>query len=145
MPDNLDQSLGLYLGAIPLENVLYIRQQSLWPSRDLDFVRIDGDAQALHLGLKKDGKWISCLSLFLEGPGLAEFRKFGTLPAYQGQGLGTRLFDFMIDTLKSQGVLAMHCSARIEKTSFYEKRGMHQQGPIYSKNQREYVRMWMAF
>jgi predicted GNAT family N-acyltransferase len=129
------------IGEIPLEHVWKIRQNSLWPDRPLDFVKIDQDAEAWHIGILYNEQWISCLSVFFEGAGLAQFRKFGTLVAFQGQGFGSQLITYMFESLKSKGIHSVYCSARVEKTAFYERFGMQKAGCPYEKNQKQYIRM----
>ena len=133
------------IGEIPLSNVWEIRQNSLWPDRPIDFVKIDLDAAAWHIGIHLEGQWISCLSVFFEGNGVAQFRKFGTLVAFQGQGFGSQLLTYMFESLKSKGIQTVYCSARLEKTDFYTRFGMQKTGNPYEKNQKQYIRMELTF
>jgi predicted GNAT family N-acyltransferase len=133
------------IGEIPLEHVWEIRRNSLWPDRPLNFVKIDQDAEAWHIGIRHEDKWISCLSVFFEGNGVAQFRKFGTLVAFQGQGFGSQLLTYMFESLKSKGFQIVYCSARLEKTDFYERFGMQKTGNSYEKNQKQYIRMELTF
>ena len=133
------------IGEIPVASVWEIRQNSLWPDRPLDFVKIDQDAEAWHIGIRHEGKWISCLSVFFEGNGLAQFRKFGTLVAFQGQGFGSQILTYMFESLKSKGIQTVYCSARLEKTDFYTRFGMQKTGNPYEKNQKQYIRMELTF
>jgi len=130
---------------IPLEYVWQIRQNSLWPDLPLDFVKIDEDSEAWHIGIQYEGQLISCLSVFFEGGGYAQFRKFGTLVAFQGQGFGSQLLSFMFESLKSKGAHTVYCSARAEKTEFYARFGMHKIGGPYEKNQKQYIRMELIY
>ena len=125
---------------IPIDEVLLLRQRVLWPDKDLDFVKTPQDAQGVHFGLKKDEKWISCISLFIT-ENTAQFGKFATLPDYQRKGYGSQLLLHSFQFLKQKGVKNITCSARIEKQEFYIKFGMIPEGREYLKNGLFYIQM----
>ena len=126
---------------IPLDNVLLLRHQVLWPDKDLDFVRTPNDHQGVHLGVCIKGQWVSCISLFIEENQHAVFRKFATLPDFQNKGYGSQLLHYSFNYLQQQGVHSISCSARVEKQSYYLKFGMQPNGYPYLKNGLQYVTM----
>lgn len=125
---------------IPINEVLLLRQRVLWPDKNLDFVKMPEDTQGVHFGLKKDEKWISCLSLFIT-KNTAQFRKFATLSDYQRKGYGSQLLFYSFEFLKQKGVKNITCSARIEQQQFYTKFGMEPEGTEYLKNGLFYIQM----
>ena len=74
---------------ISLEEVWKIRQEVFWPNEPLDFIKMEKDPEGLHLGLF-DPHLLSVVSLFKKGNEI-QFRKLGTLNAFQGRGYGTHL------------------------------------------------------
>lgn len=126
---------------IPLDTVLLLRQQVLWPDKDLEFVRTPNDHQGVHLGVCIEGQWVSCISLFLEANDHAVFRKFATLPDFQNKGYGSQLLHYSFNYLQQQGVHSISCSARVEKQSYYLKFGMQPIGYPYLKNGLYYILM----
>lgn len=125
---------------IPIDEVLLLRQRVLWPDKNLEFVKTPQDSEGFHFGLKINDKWVSCISLFIT-ENRAQFRKFATLPDYQGKGYGSQLLLHSFQFLKQKGVGNITCSARIEKQEFYIKFGMYPEGREYLKNGLFYIQM----
>ena len=125
---------------IPIQQVLVIRQEVMWPDKDLDFVKIPGDDVAVHLGLIDDGQLKSIISLFQENQSI-QFRKFATLESEQGKGYGTILLKHIFEQFGQTGILAIWCHARVSKAKFYEKFGMKKVGETFLNNGIEYVKM----
>ncbi|MHA8054604.1 GNAT family N-acetyltransferase [Aquirufa nivalisilvae] len=125
---------------IPIQQVLLIRQQVMWPDKDLDFVKVPGDDVAIHLGLIDDGQLKSVISLFQENQSL-QFRKFATLESEQGKGYGTSLLKHVFEQCSQSAIQLIWCHARVPKAKFYEKFGMKKVGEAFLKNGIEYVKM----
>jgi predicted GNAT family N-acyltransferase len=126
---------------IPIEEMLLLRQQVLWPDKDLDFVRTPNDDRGIHFGIFQEYQWISCISLFIEDNQHAVFRKFATLPDFQNKGYGSQLLQFSFNYLQQLGIHSISCSARVEKQSYYLKFGMQTNGYPYLKNGLDYIEM----
>lgn len=126
---------------IPIEEMLLLRQQVLWPDKDLDFVRTPNDDRGIHFGIFQEDQWISCISLFIEENQHAVFRKFATLPDFQNKGYGSQLLQFSFNYLQQLGIHSISCSARVEKQSYYLKFGMQTNGYPYLKNGLDYIEM----
>jgi GNAT superfamily N-acetyltransferase len=125
---------------IRVEAALPVRLASLRPGETLDMVRIENDDEGLHLGAFLEGELVSVASLFVSG-GKAQFRKFATLPAYQGRGIGTQLLARMIEEAKAAGTREFWCNARLDALSIYQRAGMRPAGTAYEKDGRTYIRM----
>jgi predicted GNAT family N-acyltransferase len=124
------------------EDTLSIRHQVMWPEKGADFVRVEGDSQAVHFGLFDDGLLISVISLFY-GNHEVQFRKFATLAVYQGRGYGTALLRFVLDDIAQGDIGRVWCNARKAKVEFYKRQGMVATAKSFDKNGIEYVEMEM--
>ncbi len=125
---------------IKAEDTWEIRQRVMWPTKDIDYVKLKNDQRGIHYGIIEDGKILSVISLFIKGE-RAQFRKFATLVEKQGQGYGSRLLAFVIDEAKKLGVSYLWCNARVNKTGFYEKFGMVETDNIFDKGGIDYIIM----
>jgi len=102
------------------DNLLEIRHQVLWPDKPREFVKVPEDESGVHFGLYLEGTLVSVISLFTEGKDV-RFRKFATLPGFQGKGLGSRLLHHAIAYAQTQGYTRMWCDARTDALGFYER------------------------
>lgn len=125
---------------IPIEQVLVIRQEVMWPDKDLDFVKIPDDESAIHLGVLVEGEIKSVISLFKEHQSI-QFRKFATLESEQGKGYGSILLKYVFEQFSQSDIHQIWCHARVPKAQFYEKFGMKKVGKPFLKNGIEYVKM----
>lgn len=105
---------------IQKEETWTIRQQVMWPNKELDFVKLENDDKGVHYGLFEDDSLISIISLFIDGQE-AQFRKFATVTAKQGQGYGTELLSEIIKNAAHLGVNKIWCNARKDKVDFYKR------------------------
>src|SRR3954466_4250462 len=81
---------------VPLPAVWTMRQAVMYPAEPLAFVQLEADAAGLHWGLYEQSVLVSVMSAFVDGDSL-QFRKFCTLPAWQGRGYGSILLQYMMD------------------------------------------------
>lgn len=102
------------------DDLLEIRHMVLWPDMPIEFVKVPQDESGTHFGLYLDGTLVSVISLFGEGENI-RFRKFATLPGFQGKGLGSRLLQHAIAYAQTQGYTRMWCDARADALGFYER------------------------
>lgn len=107
---------------ISADETLWIRQQVLWPSKPLDYVRIENDDEGIHYGLFEDNQLVTVISVFVND-NEAQFRKFATLATYRGKGYGSRIFEFMLKELELQDINRIWCNARLEANAFYKRYG----------------------
>jgi len=71
----------------------------------------------------------------------ARLRKFATLPAYQGQGLGSHLLKVMLADCRRRGLQHFWCDARESAIGFYRRFGMSTQGERFYKETVPYFTM----
>ena len=125
---------------ISAEETLNIRHKAMWPDKHIDYVRIANDDEGRHFGLFIDDFMVSLVSLFIVNKE-AQFRKFATLPAYQGKGFGTLLLKEIMDTVKDENIDRIWCNSRTNKSGYYAKFGMTLTNKTFVKGGIEYVIM----
>ncbi len=123
---------------VPYSDVLEIRHKAMYPDKDKDYVKLPDDDKALHIGYYKEGVLVSVLSLFLNGREL-QFRKFATLPEFQGQGYGSELMKWILDYAIDMKFDRLWCNSRIEKTGFYKKFDFVEIDQIFEKEGRQFI------
>ena len=126
------------INEVPYADVLDIRHKVMYPDKDKDYVILSDDDKGLHIGYYKEGILVSVLSLFLNNREL-QFRKFATLPEYQGQGYGSELVKWVLDYAKDMQFDRVWCNSRIEKTDFYKKFDFVETDEIFEKDGRKFI------
>jgi len=117
-----------------------IRQKAMWPNKPIEFVKLKNDASGRHLGLFINNKLISVVSFFIEKKE-AQFRKFATLPEFQGNGYGSHLLKILLEKIEKEGCRKVWCNARINKVSYYEKFGFKQTKKTLERGKIKFVIM----
>ena len=125
---------------IQWEEALPLRHLVLWPNKLPSFCKIPGDESAHHYGAYVNGILVSVASIYFESQ-VARLRKFATLPANQGQGIGTQVISYILSELKEAGIEYLWCDARKSAASFYQKFGMEKQGQEFDKSGIAYFKM----
>ncbi|MTI18241.1 GNAT family N-acetyltransferase [Rhodobacteraceae bacterium RKSG542] len=108
---------------INAEQTLPLRHKVLWPDKPMDFSRVEGDETASHWGLFIDTEIVAVASVFTAN-NTARLRKFAIHADYQRQGYGTKIIQFILEALRTEGVETFWCDAREEAAPFYERLGM---------------------
>lgn len=130
----------LEIRKIRAEDCWPIRQQVMWPDREIEYVKLDKDAEGMHFGLFRENELLSIISLFIEKD-RAQFRKFATLLEEQGKGYGTTLLNFLLTEVEKYSLSSIFCNARIERSAYYEKFGLRKTEQMFEKGGRKYVIM----
>lgn len=126
---------------VPLSIVWQLRNSIMYPESSLDFVKLEGDLNGTHFGLKVRGEVVSVLSVFYKDDRV-QFRKFCTKVKYQGMGYGTALLTYLFAKVKIRNQYRLiWCNARVNAASFYEKFGMHVTDQVYTENGYDFVVM----
>ncbi len=112
----------------------------MWPEKDISYVQLPEDEDGHHFGLYLSGELVSVVSLFVKGQ-RAQFRKFATLPQYQGKGYGSMLLQHLFRQAATQGITQLWCNARKEKASFYRRFGLQETNHTFMKDGKSYVVM----
>ena len=117
-----------------------LRQKVMWPTKDIEYVKLEDDEQGIHYGVFIENQLISVISLFRQGE-LVQFRKFATSDEQQGQGYGSRLLQYALTAAKEMGADEMWCHARVNKVEFYQRFGLSVMGEVFERGGKNYVRM----
>lgn len=126
------------INEVPYSDVLEIRHKVMYPEKEKDYVVLPDDDKALHIGYYKEGVLVSILSLFLKNREL-QFRKFATLPGYQGQGYGSELVKWVLDYANDMKFDRVWCNSRIEKTGFYKKFDFMETDQVFEKDDLKFI------
>ncbi|MBO9613599.1 MAG: GNAT family N-acetyltransferase [Dyadobacter sp.] len=122
------------------DDLMEIRHRVLWPDKPREFVKVPEDESGTHFGLYFEGKLVSVISLFGDDQGI-RFRKFATLPGFQGKGLGSKLLQHAIRYAQTQGYTRMWCDARTDALGFYERLGFKKFSQPFFKEHIEYYKI----
>lgn len=117
-----------------------LRQQAMWPDKEIDYVKLADDPRGTHYGLFKDEQLVSVISLFFDGEEV-QFRKFATCSEKQGQGFGTRLLHFILEEPEVVATKRIWCNARLDAVAFYARFGFITQGDTFKRDGVTYVKM----
>lgn len=124
----------------PYAQVLKIRQEVMYPNKDIEYVKLPNDNLGLHMGYYKDGELVSVVSLFLENRDL-QFRKLATKPEYQNKGYASEIVKWILDYAKDVKLDKVWCNSRIEKVRFYENFGLVKTDNTFMHDGHGYVVM----
>jgi len=124
------------------QQTIPIRHQVLWPTEAPEYCKVEGDETALHVGVMVEDGLVCVASIYIEVESkTARLRKFATLAAYQGKGIGTHLIHHLIDILTKQGVAYFWFDARASALSFYQRLGFQTSSEVFYKNQVPFYKM----
>lgn len=125
---------------ISWEATIDIRHAVMWPDKPREFCHVKGDELALHFGAFIDAKLVSVASLFLDGTH-GRLRKFATLEALQGQGIGSKMLVHVMQDAQNRGVTYFRCDARESAVDFYGRFGLTVEGERFFKAGQPYFKM----
>ena len=112
--------------AITPEQTLPLRQQVLWPDQPIDFCRVPEDEQGYHFGIIEGDQLLCTASIFIDGR-QARLRKFATSANHQGQGIGSRMLNYLLEWLPGEGVTQLWLDARLTACEFYRRFGFERE------------------
>ena len=104
-----------------------------WSDREqlMEYIReISGSYHALHFGLRIDGKLVAVsigmIRHWWEGTNY-NIEELFVDPEYQGQGLGSRFMQMIVDEIKGRGLAGIFLQTDNDKPSyrFYHKNGFN--------------------
>lgn len=124
---------NLAVRQIAADDTLDIRQAVLWPDRSRNDLALEDDAEGMHFGAFVGDALVAAISLFRTPEGV-RFRKFATLEAWQGKGIGSALLLHALDWARSIGECRMWCDARLSALPFYTRLGFETTGEPFEKS-----------
>ena len=96
LPDSSPPA-GPIIEAFAPADTYALRRAVLWPAQPPAYVVLPDDDTGQHFGVRRAGRAVAVISLFVEPDGrAARFRKFAVAPAWQGRGLGTALLRHVV-------------------------------------------------
>lgn len=119
--------------------VMYLRHKVLWPDKPPAFCKIDGDDEAMHFAAFYEGQLVSVASIFTTDSS-AQLRKFATDPNFQGQGIGSKVIEHVLQELKHHGVNSLWCDARESASGFYQRLGFQLGTRVFYKYDLPYLK-----
>ena len=125
---------------VPLETVWRLRQEVLYPDRDIERLKLAEDAEGKHWGVYLGGEPVSVISFF-QADGICRFRKFATRKEHQGKGYGSMLLRHVMDQAEAGGARSIWCNARTTASALYKRFGMEAVGSPWKDSGHMYVRM----
>lgn len=125
---------------VPASVVWPLRHEVMYPEKDVDSIKLAGDATAVHLALWEGEELISVISLFRDGDEL-QFRKFATRQQFQRRGYGSQLLEHTLCYARQHGVYRLWCNARRSAVPFYRKFGFRETAQAFRRNDMDYVVM----
>ena len=134
----------MIINEAPYDKTLKIRQQVMYPDKDLDFVKLPDDGNGLHIGVFENEELVSVMSLFLQGRDV-QFRKLATVSQHQRKGYASALMQWLAEYANDVKLDRLWCNARIEATSFYKKFGYVETAETFENNGHQYVVMERKF
>ena len=123
---------------------LPLRHKVLWPGLDVGQCYVDGDEEADHYVMERNGSILSCLSVFSVDNGIFKIRKFATDFEYQGMGYGSQLLAHAIKDIKRKGAKKVILSARESASSFYKKFGFVELGNKFNRKDISFTEMSLS-
>lgn len=124
----------------PIEAVLKMRHEVMYPQEKIDFVKLEDDDRGIHLGLYVNNELQSVISLFINEDEV-QFRKFATRVVNQNRGYGTFLLQHVFDWCRQEGKKRIWCNARQNATALYRKLGMLETGEPWKKYGLDFIKM----
>lgn len=128
------------IAAIQPSETWQIRHEVMWPDQPFEFVQLTEDDSGLHFGAFTNEKLVSVVSCFITDKEL-QFRKLATLETFQGQGIASKLLQYVFDLAKEKELNKIWCNARSNKKQFYEKFGMIDTHKTFTKAGQEFTIM----
>ena len=130
---------------IQIEQIAYhftwpIRHEVMYPEHDLDFVKLENDAEGIHFALYFNHKLTGIVSLFNEGD-IYQFRKLAVLQEAQGLGLGKKLMEHVIEYCQIQKASKLWCNARANVKEFYFRLGFKETEKKFFKDGYDFIIM----
>jgi len=130
----------LNIKEIDWTETISVRHEVLWPNKTPDFCRVPGDEEGWHFGVYIESRLV-CVASVYPCDDSARLRKFATLAAFQGNGIGTALLTHILSLLKQRGVKHFWCDARESAQGFYQRFGMCSKGDVFYKSDVPYYKM----
>ncbi len=126
--------------SISWEQTIPLRHSVLWPNKPAEYCHVDGDLEASHFGAFIDGDLVCVASVYITS-NKARLRKFATDSRYQNQGIGSKMLEYIIQSLRNNQVGLFWCDARESAIEFYKRFSMKACSDRFYKADVPYFKM----
>lgn len=134
----------MIISEAPYTDTLKMRQQVMYPDKDIEFVKLSDDDMGLHIGVYENEELVSVMSIFLHGREV-QFRKLATRQDMQKKGYASALMKWLIDYANDMKFEKLWCNSRVDATDFYKKFDYKETSVRFTKNGYDYVVMERIF
>ena len=134
----------MIISEAPYQDVLKLRQQVMYPDKDIEFVKLRDDGLGLHIGVYENEELVSVMSIFLHDREV-QFRKLATHTDMQKKGYASVLMKWLIDYANDMKFERLWCNARTNATDFYKKFGYQETKNRFVKDGYDYIIMEKLF
>lgn len=149
----------IHIKPITWQDTIPIRHAVLWPNKLPEFCYVEEDEEkdeeaahyggfvTLPKGCDNENRLVCVASVYrnTSTPSSARLRKFATLGDYQGQGIGRRVLQNILDKTLSPSTPYFWCDARDTAVAFYEQFGLHVEGERFYKSEQAYYKMSIRY
>lgn len=125
---------------ISWEQTIPLRHSVLWPNKPPEYCHVDGDINGLHFGAFINEELVCVASVYLN-LNKARLRKFATDVRYQNQGVGSKMLNHIVQSLKNSQAEFFGCDARESALGFYKRFDMHKCSERFYKANVPYFKM----
>lgn len=134
----------MIISEAPYQDVLKLRQQVMYPDKDIEFVKLRDDGLGLHIGVYENEELVSVMSIFLHDREV-QFRKLATRTDMQKKGYASVLMKWLVDYANDMKFERLWCNARTNATDFYKKFGYQETENRFAKDGYDYIIMEKLF
>jgi len=106
-----------------IRNQVFIKQQNV--PEDLEWDEFD--STATHFLAMRNNLPIACARLKVD----TQIGRMAVLADYRNEGTGTKLLQFVLQTIAEQNIGEVYLHAQVTAMAFYEKHGFIAQGDIF--------------
>jgi len=129
--------------AISWQQTIPLRHSVLWPSKPAEYCYVEGDDEALHFGAFVNQELVCVASVYFT-LNRARLRKFATDVRHQKQGIGSKMLQYIIQSIRSKEIDYFWCDARESASDFYKRFDMNICSERFYKADVAYFKMEVA-
>lgn len=126
-------------------DVLAMRQQVMYPDKDIDFVKLPDDDMGIHMGVYEGAELMGVVSIFMRENRNVQFRKLAIRKDMQGKGYGSALLKWLLDYAYDVNLNRIWGNARTETLGFYKKEGFKETAENFTRDGYDYVVVEVRF
>jgi len=102
---------------------------------------LDAEDKQFHFVALMKNELVGCVVLKIVGTKKIKLRQMAVDSQYQGNNIGTRLIEYVIEHAKSLGFFIVECHARISAMAFYQKMDFETIGAPFVEVTEPHIKM----